>query len=73
MLRLIQDHFDDAAARLLPRDVPVFCLGELLGPVSGFVLDDRYVAGDTIWRDEVAEAIERHRPSVAVVNGSGAR
>ncbi len=46
---------------------------EDLGPVSGFVLDGVYVAGDTIWCDEVAEAIERHQPHTVVVNGSGAR
>jgi L-ascorbate metabolism protein UlaG (beta-lactamase superfamily) len=44
-----------------------------LGPVSGFVIDDIYLAGDTIWCAHVEEAIERHRPSVAIVNGSGAR
>ena len=111
---LHRDHFDDTGARLVPRDVPVFCqpedeerLRELgldarpveadlawgglrivrthgrhgsdeatiaaLGPVSGFVLDGLYVAGDTVWCPEVEEAIERHRPRVAVVNGSGAR
>jgi L-ascorbate metabolism protein UlaG (beta-lactamase superfamily) len=43
-----------------------------LGPVSGFVVGDVYVAGDTIWCREVEEAIERHRPRVAVVNGSAA-
>jgi L-ascorbate metabolism protein UlaG (beta-lactamase superfamily) len=109
---LHQDHFDETAARLLPRDVPVFCqpedearlaaLGldarqvadeldwdglriartagrhghgetaEQLGPVSGFVLDGLYVAGDTVWCAQVEAAIERHEPRVAVVNGSGA-
>ncbi|HSK15230.1 MAG TPA: MBL fold metallo-hydrolase [Gaiellaceae bacterium] len=109
---LHRDHFDDTGARLLPRDVPVFCqpedeeaLRELglcarpvasrldwdglriaraggrhgtghvaaeLGPVSGFVLGDLYVAGDTIWCPEVEDAIAAHRPRVAVVNGSGA-
>jgi L-ascorbate metabolism protein UlaG (beta-lactamase superfamily) len=48
-------------------------LADALGPVSGFVLDGVYVAGDTIWCDEVADAIERHRPHTVVVNGSGAR
>jgi L-ascorbate metabolism protein UlaG (beta-lactamase superfamily) len=107
-----QDHFDDRARELLPRDVPVFCqpadedallalaldarpveeqlawedirirrtparhgsgkIAELLGPVSGFVLDDVYVAGDTVWYEGVAETIERHRPRVAVVNAGGA-
>ncbi|MGH3024566.1 MAG: MBL fold metallo-hydrolase [Gaiellaceae bacterium] len=47
-------------------------LADELGPVSGFVLDGLYVAGDTVWCAEVEEAIERHRPRVAVVNGSGA-
>jgi L-ascorbate metabolism protein UlaG (beta-lactamase superfamily) len=111
---LHQDHFDETGARLLPRDVPVFCQPddaeslrargldarpvdrELvweglriartggrhgsdeatvrdLAPVSGFVLDGLYIAGDTVWCAEVEEALERHRPRVAVVNGSGAR
>jgi L-ascorbate metabolism protein UlaG (beta-lactamase superfamily) len=53
-------------------------LGAALGPVSGFVLTAAgeptlYVAGDTIWTDEVREAIDRHRPDVVVVNASGAR
>ena len=53
-------------------------LGASLGPVSGFVIDDGdgpplYVAGDTIWCDEVAAAIDEHRPGVIVVNSGGAR
>jgi L-ascorbate metabolism protein UlaG (beta-lactamase superfamily) len=44
-----------------------------LGPVSGFVIDDLYLAGDTIWYADVEETIARHRPRVAIVNGSGAR
>jgi L-ascorbate metabolism protein UlaG (beta-lactamase superfamily) len=47
-------------------------MAELLAPVSGFVLDDVYIAGDTIWYEGVAETIERHRPRVAVVNAGGA-
>jgi L-ascorbate metabolism protein UlaG (beta-lactamase superfamily) len=111
---LHRDHFDDTGARLVPRDVPIFCQpadeerlrafgldarpveDELvwdglriartggrhgsdeatasdLGPVSGFVLDGLYIAGDTVWCAEVEEALESHRPRVAVVNGSGAR
>jgi L-ascorbate metabolism protein UlaG (beta-lactamase superfamily) len=45
---------------------------ELLAPVSGFVLDDLYLAGDTVWYEAVAETIERHRPRVAIVNAGGA-
>jgi L-ascorbate metabolism protein UlaG (beta-lactamase superfamily) len=110
---LHEDHFDETAARLLPRNVPVFCqpedkaslaerglqvrpvetttawdglsitrtggqhgTGEIaldLAPVSGFVIGDLYIAGDTIWCEEVEEAISGHNPRVAVVNGSGAR
>jgi L-ascorbate metabolism protein UlaG (beta-lactamase superfamily) len=51
---------------------------EALGPVSGFVLaapgEPRlYVAGDTVWCDEVREALDEHHPDVAVVNAGGAR
>src|SRR5688500_2937737 len=111
---LHEDHFDETGARLVPRDVPVFCQPEdaerlaalgldarpveeeldwgglriartggrhgaeeevarALAPVSGFVVGGLYVAGDTVWCREVEEAIERHRPKVAVVNASGAR
>jgi hypothetical protein len=48
-------------------------LGELLGPVSGFVVEGLYVAGDTIWCDDVRDALEAHRPRVVVVNAGGAR
>jgi L-ascorbate metabolism protein UlaG (beta-lactamase superfamily) len=48
-------------------------IAEALAPVSGFVLDGLYIAGDTIWCPEVEDAIGLYRPRVAVVNGSGAR
>ena len=53
-------------------------IGELMAPVSGFVLAAPgepvlYLAGDTIWCDEVAEALDRHRPEVVVVNSGAAR
>jgi L-ascorbate metabolism protein UlaG (beta-lactamase superfamily) len=116
---LHRDHFDDTAARLLPKDLPVFCqpedaerlrghgfedvrpvddtldwdgmritrtrarhgtgrIAEAMAPVSGFVLEAPdepvlYVAGDTIWCEEVADALDRHRPAVTVVNAGGAR
>jgi len=47
-------------------------LAELLAPVSGFVLGDLYVAGDTVWYPGVQETIERFAPRVAVVNAGGA-
>ena len=53
-------------------------IAERLAPVSGFVLSATgepvlYVAGDTVWCDEVAQALEAHRPDVVVVNAGGAR
>jgi L-ascorbate metabolism protein UlaG (beta-lactamase superfamily) len=109
---LHQDHFDAAAAELLPKDLPLFCapgdadaLGDRgftdvrpvadavdwdgvriartdgvhgpLGPSPGFVLaadgePSLYVAGDTIWCDEVRAALDAHAPDVVVVNASGA-
>jgi L-ascorbate metabolism protein UlaG (beta-lactamase superfamily) len=47
-------------------------LAEALAPVSGFVLDGLYLAGDTVWYEGVAETIATHRPRVAVVNAGGA-
>jgi L-ascorbate metabolism protein UlaG (beta-lactamase superfamily) len=48
-------------------------IGEAMGPVSGWVIDGVYLAGDTIWCDEVLDSLERRRPRAVVVNGSGAR
>jgi len=47
-------------------------VAEALAPVSGFVLDDLYLAGDTVWYEAVEETIERFRPRVAVVHAAGA-
>jgi L-ascorbate metabolism protein UlaG (beta-lactamase superfamily) len=49
-----------------------------LGPTSGFVVVAEgepalYVAGDTVWGDEVRAALDEHSPDVAVVNAGGAR
>ena len=104
---LHQDHFDDAAADLLPRDLPILTqpesadalrgrgftnvatehpaiamtrgrhgwgeIGDALGPVSGWVIDGVYIAGDTVWCADVRDAIDEHRPKTVVVNASGAR
>jgi L-ascorbate metabolism protein UlaG (beta-lactamase superfamily) len=52
-------------------------LADELGPVSGYVLSDGprtlYIAGDTIWCDEVASTLARRRPDAVVVNAAGAR
>lgn len=53
-------------------------IAKMLAPVSGYVLQTAneptlYVAGDTIWCDEVATAIKEFKPDVIVVNAGGAR
>ncbi len=52
-------------------------IGQKMGPVSGFVLQDNaqsiYIAGDTIWCPEVADALTRHQPTVVVVNAGAAQ
>jgi L-ascorbate metabolism protein UlaG (beta-lactamase superfamily) len=53
-------------------------IAEMLAPVSGFVISapgepTLYVAGDTVWCDEVAAALDEHAPDVVVVNAGGAR
>jgi len=52
-------------------------IAEMLAPVSGFVLRAEgepvlYIAGDTIWCDDVRAALDAHAPHVVVVNASGA-
>lgn len=53
-------------------------IAKKLAPVSGYVLQNAgeptlYVAGDTIWCDEVAAAIRKFKLDVIVVNAGGAR
>jgi L-ascorbate metabolism protein UlaG (beta-lactamase superfamily) len=53
-------------------------IAKALAPVSGFVLSTSaeptlYIAGDTIWCDEVRDALSTHSPDVVVVNAGGAR
>ena len=43
-----------------------------LGPVSGWVVDGIYIAGDTVWCDEVEGALREHAPHTVVVNAGGA-
>lgn len=114
-----RDHFDDEAAKLLPKDKPIFCQpedeqklinhgfteihsvkdfyvwndinlqrtggrhghGEIalkMAPVSGFVLSYSsepgiYIAGDTVWCDEVKTAIDKFKPEVIICNCGAAQ
>ncbi len=52
-------------------------IGKRMAPVSGFVITTHneptlYIAGDTIWCDEVREAVDRHKPAIIVANAGGA-
>jgi L-ascorbate metabolism protein UlaG (beta-lactamase superfamily) len=116
---LHNDHWDDRARDLIPRQTPILCqpedwddisasgfrrvtpvqddlkwdglgltrtggrhgtgeIRDLMGPVSGFVVRSEgsptvYVAGDTVYCPEVAEALDAHKPDVVVVNAGAAR
>ncbi len=48
-------------------------IGQAMGAVSGWVVDGVYLAGDTIWCDEVEDALARHEPRAVILNASGAR
>jgi len=53
-------------------------IGQKMGQVSGFVFraDNEptlYIAGDTIWCDDVVQALDAHRPDVTIVNAGGAQ
>ena len=53
-------------------------IGAQMAPVSGFVVQTEdspslYVAGDTIWCDEVEEALRTYSPDVIFVNAGAAR
>lgn len=53
-------------------------IGKLMGKVSGFVFQAEnepvvYVAGDTIWCDEVKTALDAFNPEMTIVNAGGAQ
>jgi L-ascorbate metabolism protein UlaG (beta-lactamase superfamily) len=53
-------------------------IGKAMAPVSGFVLrasgePTLYIAGDTIWCEEVRVALREHRPAIVVLNAGAAQ
>jgi L-ascorbate metabolism protein UlaG (beta-lactamase superfamily) len=52
-------------------------IGKKMGNVSGFVLKAKeesiYIAGDTIWCEEVKKALTEFKPKVTVLNTGGAK
>ncbi|PTT22911.1 MBL fold metallo-hydrolase [Chryseobacterium sp. HMWF028] len=51
-------------------------IGEKMGVVNGFVFKKEnqsiYIAGDTIWYDEIAQEIDKHQPQHIIVAGGAA-
>ena len=53
-------------------------IARAMAPASGYVLSSAgeptlYIAGDTIWYDQVAETIRQHSPQIIVVNSGAAQ
>lgn len=51
-------------------------LAEEMGPVSGFVFEAEktlYLAGDTVWYDQVEQTLEEFEPDMVVLNGGEAQ
>jgi L-ascorbate metabolism protein UlaG (beta-lactamase superfamily) len=53
-------------------------IGRAMAPVSGFVLRAAgeptiYIAGDTIWCDDLQQALRDHKPAIVVVNTGAAQ
>ncbi|MCK9402823.1 MAG: MBL fold metallo-hydrolase [Chitinophagaceae bacterium] len=52
-------------------------IGKKMGDVSGFVFkhgkESVYVAGDTIWCEDVAKALLIHKPKTIILNAGGAK
>ncbi|SFW64565.1 MBL fold metallo-hydrolase [Chitinophaga sancti] len=48
-------------------------IGNLMGRVSGYVINDLYIAGDTIWCEDVKNAIDKYQPKHIVLNGGAAQ
>ena len=53
-------------------------VGRQMGPVSGFVLrvagePTLYIAGDTVWCDDVEDVLNFHEPDVVIVNAGAAQ
>jgi L-ascorbate metabolism protein UlaG (beta-lactamase superfamily) len=53
-------------------------IGQSMGIVSGFILKADgeptvYIAGDTIWCDDVKQAMDVYQPDATIVNAGGAR
>ncbi|WP_127533215.1 MBL fold metallo-hydrolase [Paenibacillus kobensis] len=53
-------------------------IGQMMGNVSGFIFQAPgepvlYIAGDTVWCDDVRQALDTFNPDIAIVNAGGAR
>lgn len=78
-VRLLDEQSEFAGIRLQRTggqqgsDQVMVVLGERLGEVSGVIFshsDEKrlYLAGDTVWNEQVAQALRRHTPEVIILN-----
>ena len=69
---LHRDHFDDTGARLVPRDVPVFCQPEDEERLRSFGLDARPIDRELSWEGlRIARTCGRHGSDEATVAALG--
>lgn len=69
---------DDLRITRVPARHGLGSIGEVMGTVSGYVLQNdheptTYAAGDTVWCPELQQTLQRFQPDVAVVNAGAAR
>lgn len=53
-------------------------IGKKMAPVSGLILQAQgepivYIAGDTIWCDDIRRALDEHKPDIVIANAGAAR
>lgn len=77
-VRAVEDEtrFDDVTITRTPARHGHGKLAGQMAPVCGFIFEtDRtlYLAGDTVWYDDVAETIDRFEPDAVIVNAGAAQ
>ena len=71
-------HWSDINVQRTPAQHGSGEIARAMAPSSGYMLSSEgeptlYIAGDTIWYDQVAETIKEHNPQIIVVNAGAAQ
>lgn len=71
-------HWSDICIQRTPAQHGAGEIARAMAPSSGYMLSSEgeptlYIAGDTIWYDQVAETIKEHNPQIIVVNAGAAQ